>query len=267
MLSIREQIDYVNGLIAQAEKNLRSRIEGTLIVSKRIKSVQYYHQHYENGLRKRDYLKKTQDKTIRKLAQTEYDNAFLKDAKDLLGTLKILKTLNADRDEALLYDELSSSYDKLSPERKSLVIPYVLPRVEYTERWLSKEYANKGVSRDITSFMTENGENVRSKSEKIIADKLHSMGIPYRYEEELRLQGMYVHPDFTLLDPHKRKVYYYEHFGMMQDPEYCRNAIIRIAKYERAGYRLGREFFCTFESEENPLDIKMLETKFSFLKS
>ena len=253
MLSIREQINYVNSLIAQAEKNLRSRIEGTLIVSKRIKSVQYYHQYYENGLRKRIYLKKTQDKTIRKLAQTEYDNAFLKDAKDLLGTLEILKPLNADRDEALLYDELSSSYDKLSPERKSLVIPYVLPRVEYTERWLSKEYANKGVSRDITSFMT--------------ADKLHSMGIPYRYEEELCLQGMYVHPDFTLLDPHKRKVYYYEHFGMMQDPEYCRNALIRIAKYERAGYRLGREFFCTFESEENPLDIKMLETKFSFLKS
>ena len=89
MLSIREQINYVNSLIAQAEKNLRSRIEGTLIVSKRIKSVQYYHQYYENGLRKRIYLKKTQDKTIRKLAQTEYDNAFLKDAKDLLGTLKM----------------------------------------------------------------------------------------------------------------------------------------------------------------------------------
>ena len=117
MLSIREQINYVNSLIAQAEKSLRSKTEGTLVVSKRIKSVQYYHQYYENGLRKRIYLKKTQDKTIRKLAQTEYDNAFLKDAKDLLEKLEILKPLNADRDEALLYDELSSSYDKLSPER------------------------------------------------------------------------------------------------------------------------------------------------------
>ncbi|MCR4927136.1 MAG: hypothetical protein K5927_04080 [Lachnospiraceae bacterium] len=49
---------------------------------------------------------------------------------------------------------------------------------------------------------------------------------------------------------------------MMQNPEYCRNALSKMAMYEKAGYRLGREFFCTFESEDNPLDVRVLESVF-----
>ena len=45
-------------------------------------------------------------------------------------------------------------------------------------------------------ILTEKGESVKSKSEKIIADKLNMMNIPYCYEVPLYLKGYgYVKPD------------------------------------------------------------------------
>ena len=55
-------------------------------------------------------------------------------------------------------------------------------------------------------IFTERGEQVRSKSEKIIADSLYRNGIPYRYEHPVYLRGMgVVHPDFICLHVKKRK--------------------------------------------------------------
>lgn len=56
---------------------------------------------------------------------------------------------------------------------------------------------------------------MRSKSEKIIADKLYSMGIPYRYEYPLVLErDIVVYPDFTILKIGEQKTLYLEHLGI-----------------------------------------------------
>ena len=48
---------------------------------------------------------------------------------------------------------------------------------------------------------TERGELVRSKSELLIANKLHSMGIEYGYEQPLNIgEGRFRYPDFTITD-------------------------------------------------------------------
>ena len=49
-------------------------------------------------------------------------------------------------------------------------------------------------------LVTNNGEIVRSKSEKIIADLLFMLGIPYVYECPLDTPGGTIYPDFTILD-------------------------------------------------------------------
>lgn len=67
---------------------------------------------------------------------------------------------------------------------------------------------------------TENGELVRSKSEVLIADKLKERGIPYFYEKELWLDGVRKIPDFTIEDNESGETYYWEHCGMMNDPDY-----------------------------------------------
>jgi hypothetical protein len=67
---------------------------------------------------------------------------------------------------------------------------------------------------------TSRGESVRSKSEVIIADRLASKGIIYQYESELEFKGAVRIPDFTIRDDDSGVTYYWEHLGMLQNPEY-----------------------------------------------
>lgn len=67
---------------------------------------------------------------------------------------------------------------------------------------------------------TLRGEMVRSKSELIIADRLHAHGIEYVYEQPLALGGQTRFPDFTIDDAESGVTYYWEHCGLLGDPEY-----------------------------------------------
>lgn len=75
----------------------------------------------------------------------------------------------------------------------------------------------------------EKGERVRSKSEVIIADMLNRKGISYRYEYPVYLKNVgQIYPDFTVLDAIRRREIYWEHLGMMDDPDYAEMAILRV---------------------------------------
>ena len=111
-------------------------------------------------------------------------------------------------------------------------------------------------------IITERGELVRSKSEKIIADKLYMMGIPYRYEYPLMLDdGITVYPDFTILKMPERKEVYLEHFGMMDDEEYVNKMLFKISTYERNGIFIGVNLFVTYETSKRPINTKALNNQ------
>ena len=80
-------------------------------------------------------------------------------------------------------------YDTLNPYRRELVSPLILSDKEYVNQWLKVEYQGKHFDEEAGIIITEKGERVRSKSEKIIADKLYAMGIPYRYECPITLSN------------------------------------------------------------------------------
>lgn len=109
-------------------------------------------------------------------------------------------------------------------------------------------------------ILTEKGESVKSKSEKIIADKLNMMNVPYCYEVPLYMKGYgYVKPDFKVVNVVTRKEYYWEHFGLMSDEEYAKKAIKKINMYENNGFILGENLIATFELEKCPLDTRNVE--------
>ena len=108
-------------------------------------------------------------------------------------------------------------------------------------------------------ILTNRGERVRSKSEKIIADKLLNEGIPYRYECPIRLGNTILYPDFTALNKRTRKEFYLEHLGMMDDPNYCNDTISRIELYEKHGLFPGESLLLTFETKNRPLDSRVLD--------
>lgn len=83
---------------------------------------------------------------------------------------------------------------------------------------------------------TERGELVRSKSEVVIADKLHARKIDYAYEASVVLaDGSERYPDFTIVDDVTGVRFYWEHLGMLEDPAYAARWARKSAAYRASG--------------------------------
>jgi hypothetical protein len=83
---------------------------------------------------------------------------------------------------------------------------------------------------------TERGELVRSKSELVIADKLHARGVEYKFEQPFTLNGGRVcYPDFTIADHARGVTFYWEHLGMLEDPAYRARWERKRSAYAAAG--------------------------------
>jgi len=251
-LLLAKKIQSLNYLHSRVMKSLNRAPEGTLILSKSNGSIQYYHKT-DSSQKKGSYINKKERKLAARLAQKDYDLQILKEIeKQQTCFNKILNDLPEK--------EMESIYENLPTSRKELVEPYVLTDEQYIEQWKKVPYTGKEVSDSRASFVTEQGEIVRSKTEKIIADKLYLMRIPYRYEYPVKLNGYgRVYPDFTMLNIITREEIYLEHFGMMDDQEYCRKAILKIQEYAKNGIFPGRKLIITFETLQTPLDMKYLE--------
>ncbi len=69
--------------------------------------------------------------------------------------------------------------------------------------------------------VSEKGEFMISKSEVIIADKLHNNNLKYAYETAITDEkGIIIHPDFTIEDPNSGIIYYWEHLGLLTKDDY-----------------------------------------------
>lgn len=84
-------------------------------------------------------------------------------------------------------------------------------------------------------YRTERGELVRSKSEWIIADKLHRARIVYQYEQPLILSGVERFPDFTIADDDSGITWYWEHNGLLSNEEYLQRWERKLAAYRKQG--------------------------------
>ena len=84
--------------------------------------------------------------------------------------------------------------------------------------------------------------------------------IPYVYEQPLYLKGYgYVVPDFKILNVRTKKEYYLEHFGMMDDYEYAKNAIKKIECFQKNEIYPGEKLLITLEASDSPLNMIILE--------
>lgn len=172
-----------------------------------------------------------------------------------LGVIR--KFLNEYTDDAI--EEI---YQKLSEDRKKLIRPYILSDEELIKKWESEKYEPKAFEVNANGIYTEKGERVRSKSEKILADKFCMMHIPYHYEKPLYLKGLgTIYPDFTILNVRTKKIFYYEHFGMMDNAEYCEKALSKISHYEKNGIFPGEQLLISCETKNTPLNIQAVNQK------
>lgn len=243
------------------EKKLRYAPKGSIYAIENKNTYQYYWQR-EDGTRQ--YINKSNKDIIPKLVQKEYE-------KRVWTIIQNNRNCIENMLNKYEFKETMKAYEDISHKKKMFITPYVLSDKEYAVTWqqeqneLKEQNMSKVSEKYIltggdNAIITEKGEVVRSKSEKIIADKLYMKEIPYVYEQPLYLKGYgYVVPDFKILNVRTKKEYYLEHFGMMDDYEYAKNAIKKIECFQKNEIYPGEKLLITLEASDSPLNMIILE--------
>ena len=238
-------------IITIAKMHMNNAPEGTLRLSQSNKYLQFYHCTDENKLGK--YITKGNDELVQKLAQKSYDERILRLAEKRLNQIK---KLSKDYDD----DEIEQIFLKEHKERQRFIQPIEPTWEQKLSEWKAKEYQGKGFGDGMPMIVTERGERVRSKSEKIMADYFCRNGIEYKYECPIYLKGMgMVYPDFTFLSKKMGKEIYWEHNGMVDEPMYARNMVRKIDAYENNGIFPGERLILTYETEQSVLNTGKIE--------
>lgn len=284
---LRERIAELSNVEAVLSKRLSRAPAGVLNVSPHRGGFQYFRVTAKTG-RKGEYIPEEKMSFASAIAQRDYDAKMRAELQKLRG---VLEKCVAKYDVSVA----ENLYALLHPARRSLVTPLVYPDEDFVARWSAVKYAGREFDADGPVLMTARGERVRSKSEIIIADALFRRGIPYRYEFPhellhagacdvdvargvgevragrcdaggsrggLRARGrksVVVYPDFTCLNVRTRKEFVWEHFGMIDVPEYCQNMASKMEMYLMNGFCLGKNFVMTTETHDRPLNSMMVE--------
>ena len=227
--------------------------EGTLIISDSGGKKRFF--RYLCKDEPLEYLGKSKNLILKPLAQKRYDTQLLKAVKKQKKAVDFcIKKL-----EEIDFEDLSKIYSDFPAELKQYIKPHMDDDEQYAAKWQAKNYATSKRENETENY-TGKGEHVRSKSEVIIADRFYAKGIPYHYEPIFLIdENDYLVPDFIILNKRTRKEFLWEHFGMMEKPEYCLVALSKIETYAREGYIFGKNLICTFESKNHPLNFKYVD--------
>ena len=250
--NMRSRILILEELRDSCLNNLRKAPVGSLKASRHGKGFQYHHRTEKSGSNG-EYIPKRDRGLAKDLAQKEYAQKLLKsveaEIKALQRALSSFPNIPAE-----------DIYDSFPDSKKCLIEPFYETADQLKERWASIEYEGNFYHPVNTGLETDRGEEVRSKSELIIANTLKRKEVPYRYESPLRLKGIgVVHPDFTILNIRKRETFYWEHLGMMDDPVYSENAMKKIRYYIKNGIYPGESLIITHETRLQPLGTSEIE--------
>lgn len=246
MTELEKEIGHLKNTLQDAPK-------GRIEIKKNRSRIQYYYAREETPY-KLQYIRKCDEQLAINIVQRDYSQNVLKCLEQRY------KIVNAAF-EVYEKTDTRKRYKKTNAERKKLITPRKcdLSNDEYVRAWLEIPYQGKVFALTDPEIYTVKGERVRSKSEKIIADALERKGVPYRYECPICLSGgIHVYPDFTVLNKQTRDIFYIEHFGMMDNPEYAEKVIRKIEEYEKNGIFPGKQLLMTFETKNRPLNTSIL---------
>ena len=254
--------DYIEKIVSRSEKLkelisiLKKKVnrfpEGRLRISMCNNVPRYYH---SSGIGRGTYINAGNKKLVRSLAQKDYVEDVLASAIREYDYLNKFLRDYPDTPENVL--------NNIGSARRSLVEPLVLDDEMYAQRWLETPYVQRVIEKGVTTYPTIKGDRVVSKSEKIIADEMIRLGIPYKYDCRLELveDGEVVEkfPDFTALNKKRRKIYYVEHLGMMDKKDYLERNLKKIELYGQNGIYPGEKLILFHETSDRPLDMDTME--------
>lgn len=234
-----------------AEDILKKRVsfpEGNLRVQKRGLGKQYF-QVTDSDDCHGTYIKADEIDLAKALAQKSYCEKLLKQIRrELKGITAYLSSVEGTKPEDV--------YATMNQYRQELVTPIFLSDEEYAKEWEAAEYIRNPYRREECVRETKKGDLVRSKSEEMLANMYYDLGIPYRYEAEVRLKnGKVKYPDFVLLNVKERKEIYHEHLGLMDDDFYRDANITKLKDYTASGIYCCKNLIVTMDTDSAPMNM------------
>ncbi len=207
---------------------------------------------YWNINGKQEYLGKDKESLIKALLQKKYDQGKLETA----------------RQEKKVLENALKAFENIKTPKFPEELKKFVTDEEYTDEAYVKNWSKRDNWEFVRRYSTDNSQNftlkgelVKSKSEIIIADRLYNANIPYHYEACLDLvtenSGVItVKPDFTILNTRTLETWYWEHFGMLDDPKYRNDMKLKLETYADNGLFPGNHLIVSFETKDNQLSSK-----------
>ncbi len=243
---IQKYRDTLVSKISQMEKVLENAPAGHLKIEQRGSKYYYAVRQTNQNRRTTTYIRRN-SRQLRQYSNKRLAENALPIMKKNLSAANSFLQLHSGRDAA----EIAETFP---PELQKLNANLVQTGAALDQSWAEASYPANPYHSDALILETKKGYPVRSKSEMIISDLLFSRGILYRNECRLDLNDGKppVYPDFTILHPRTKKLIYWEHFGLMDTPDYCDDACRKINRYLKAGLAPGKNLFFSFETTAVP---------------
>ena len=204
--------------------------------------------------------------TIHKSQGSEFDTTFIvvPNPCRLLSRELLYTALTRQREQVILFHQ---------GDLREL-IKWSEPRYSETARRLTNLFSDPKHIKHVDTFLEEglihrttNKELVRSKSEVIIANLLHRLGISYAYEQPFTgRDGSVRYPDFTIEDAETGQRIFLEHLGLLSEPAYRRRWQAKLDWYRSQGVFLEEEGeggtgILVTTTEKNGIDSEEIERK------
>ena len=243
--SLESRIASMQSELSKINRELAKAPNGSLNAIKTTEGYKYYRIESDHCTIKRSYIKKENIKLAVALAKKRYNKIRKKEIEQELASIKSQKKSTPNKSsQDILYN---------TPGYSELLQPIINPQYFKVQNWLSQPYVHNDKFMEALKYKTSAGITVRSKSETLIVRVLYDYHIPFRYECGLDINGITYFPDFTIYKPIQNQEIIWEHFGMMDNPEYRFNAMSKINNYIDNGYVPGYNLICTYETINQPL--------------
>lgn len=256
MKLIEERRTQVKNAVRFLENSIKKAPSGSIRIAAKGKNMQFYHVT-ENTSKTGRYVTKNEFSLAKKIIQADYDKIQIEALNEELSALQRLMAFSQK-------GKATKSLSKVNEYRKAIATPATLSDEEYAVQWKNMSFRKKSFSSQSADFATSSGQRVRSKSEIIIAQTLEQSEIPFRYEFPIVLElgdceFKEFFPDFYCLNLRTRKEFIWEHFGMMDDPQYAANAVGKLKIYGENGWLPGKNMIISMETRENPVSVKCIK--------
>ena len=214
----------------------------------------------EPGSSQKNYINSDNTALLRKISYGRYLERYAEILEVNINALEKALTKLGDYDAQSIIESLPQSYQQaicLLKKERGMITDYdVFTSMPSENPW----------QREKLTVTVSNGLQVRSKNEMAICEMLLFFKIRFRYEMRLELKKFMVgsngevtitsvvrYPDFTIFLPDGSMIFW-EHCGLMEDPEYRNDFFDKLGLYYDNGIYPPNNLIITMDGKNKPFN-------------